>query len=76
MTYEEYLDEVATVLTENHDLTESAAIKCVVRAQDAGFFVPHDEDPTRRTLEAAQIDASTLFEQRRTAPAPGARRRR
>ncbi len=64
MTYEEYLDEVATLLTENHDLSEGAAIKCVMRAQAADFFVPHDEDPGLRTQEHAEEDADTLFELR------------
>lgn len=67
MTYEEYLDEVATLLTENHDLSEGAAIKCVVRAQAAGFFIPHDEDPALRTQARADQDAKVLFEQRRQA---------
>jgi hypothetical protein len=64
MTYEEYLDEVATLLTEIHDLSEGAAIKCVMRAQAADFFIPHDEDPALRTLERAEEDADTLFEMR------------
>ena len=67
MTYEEYLDEVATLLTENHDLTEGAAIKCVMKAQDAEFFVPHDQNPELRTEEQAEEDAATLFELRQQA---------
>lgn len=67
MTYEEYLDEVATLLTENHDLTEGAAIKCVMKAQDAEFFIPHDQDPELRTEARAEEDAATLFALRRAA---------
>jgi len=69
MTYEEYLDEVATLLTENHDLTESAAIKCVVRAQAADYFLPHDDNPELRTVANAVKDAEALFEQRVAAAA-------
>ncbi len=64
MTYEEFLDEVATLLTENYDLSDGAAIKCVVRAQAEGFFIPHDEDPARRTQVHAEQDAALLYKQR------------
>jgi hypothetical protein len=62
MTYEEYLDEVSTLLTEMYDLEDSAAIKLVVDAQDAEFFVVHDDKEDMRTLEQAKKDAATLFE--------------
>ena len=35
MTYEEYLDEVTTLITELYDLSDAAAIKHVMRAQAA-----------------------------------------
>ena len=61
MTYEEYLDEVTTLITEKYNLGEAAAIKLVVDAQDAGFFVEHDEKASMRTLDRAHRDAKTLF---------------
>ena len=64
MTYEEYLDEVTTLLTEIYELSDAAAIKYVVRAQAADFFTLHDDDPAMRTQERAVQDAKTIFEQR------------
>ncbi|MFC7299460.1 hypothetical protein [Herminiimonas aquatilis] len=64
MTYEEYLDEVTTLLTEMYDLTDAAAIKHVMRAQSADFFTLHDDDPAMRTQERAVEDAKTIFKQR------------
>jgi len=61
LTYEAYLDEVATLLTELYDLEDEAAIKLVVDAQDAEYFSPHDDHPEMRTLERAREDAATLF---------------
>jgi hypothetical protein len=62
MTYEEYLDEVTTILTELYELDDAAAIKLVVDAQDAEFFVQHDDQPEMCTPEQAKKDAVTLFE--------------
>jgi len=64
MTYEEYLDEVTTLLTEMYDLTDANAIKYVMRAQAGDFFTLHDEQPEMCTLERAQQDAKTIYEQR------------
>lgn len=64
MTYEEYLDEITTILTELYDLDDAAAIKLVVDAQDAEFFIQHDDQPVMRTLEQAKKDAVTLFERK------------
>jgi ABC-type iron transport system FetAB ATPase subunit len=61
MTYEEYLDEVTTLITEKYNLSEAAAIKLVVKAQDAEFFVAHDNDDTMRTLDRAHQDARTIY---------------
>lgn len=61
MTYEEYLDEVTTLITEKYNLSDAAAIKIVVKAQDAEFFVEHDERAALRTLDQAHKDAKTLF---------------
>lgn len=64
LSYEAYLDEVTTLLTELYDLEDSAAIKLVVDAQDAGFFIKHDEAEDLRSVEQANKDAVTLFEQK------------
>jgi hypothetical protein len=64
MTYEEYLDEVTTLMTEMYDLSDEDAIKHVMRAQAADFFTLHDDDPAMRTQERAEQDAKTVFEQR------------
>ena len=57
MTYEQHLDEVATLLFEYFDQTEDAAIKLVMAAQADDFFSPHDDDPSMCTLARAQADA-------------------
>lgn len=64
MTYEQYLDEVSTLIFERYDVTEAEAVKYVVRAQAADFFTLHDDDPAMRTPERAAADARTIFEQR------------
>ncbi len=64
MTYEEYLDEVTTLLTELFALEDSAAIKHVMRAQSEDFFTLHDDDPAMRTPERALQDAKTIFAQK------------
>ncbi|MFJ2989514.1 hypothetical protein ACIPF8_16735 [Collimonas sp. NPDC087041] len=64
MTYEEYLDEVTTLMVEIYDLSDAAAIKYVMRAQAADFFTLHDDEPALRTLENARVDAKTIYEQR------------
>lgn len=64
MTYEEYLDEVTTLLTEMFDMSDDDAIKHVMRAQAADFFTLHDDDPAMRTLERARQDAKAIFEQK------------
>lgn len=62
LTYEEFLDEVTTILTELYELDDAAAIKLVINAQDAEFFIQHDDRPEMRTVEQAKKDAITLFE--------------
>jgi hypothetical protein len=64
MTYEEYLDEVTTLITEKYDVSDAAAIKFVMRAQAADFFTLHDDKPEMRTQERAEQDAQTIYEQR------------
>jgi hypothetical protein len=64
MTYEEYLDEVTTLMTEKYNLSDEDAIKHVMRAQAADFFTLHDDDPAMRTQDRAEQDAKTIYEQR------------
>ena len=64
MTYEEYLDEVTTLIAEKYDLPDADAIKFVMRAQAVDFFTLHDDDPAMRTQERAVQDAKTIYEQR------------
>jgi hypothetical protein len=61
MTYEEYLDEVTTLIVEKYGLDDAAAIKLVVAAQAADYFVAHDDKAEMRTLERAHADARALF---------------
>ncbi|WP_029363060.1 hypothetical protein [Herbaspirillum lusitanum] len=65
MTYEEYLDEVTTLITELYDVADSDAIKLVVQAQAAEFFVAHDDNENLRTEERALQDARTIYKQSR-----------
>ena len=64
MTYEEYLDEVTTLMTERYDLSDADAIKYVMRAQAEDFFTHHDDHPEMRTQERAEHDAKIIFEQK------------
>lgn len=64
MTYEQYLDEVTTLIYEKYDVSEADAVKFVVRAQAAEFFSLHDDKPEMRTQERAELDARTIYEQR------------
>lgn len=61
MTYEAYLDEVTTLMTEKFDMSDEDAIKHVMRAQANDFFSLHDDEPAMRTLERAGQDAQTIF---------------
>lgn len=62
MTYEDFLDEVTTLLTEIYKLDDEAAIKLVVDAQDAEYFVAHDDKEELRTVAQAKLDAVALYE--------------
>lgn len=70
MTYEEYLDEIATLLTEIYTLSDEIAIGIVMRAQEDEFFSPHDDDPSICTLERAQQDVRTVFRDYKPAKFP------
>ncbi|MEW5770159.1 MAG: hypothetical protein AB1831_07300 [Pseudomonadota bacterium] len=61
MTYEQHLDEVATLLYEEYELSEEAAIQMVMRAQADDYFSGHDDDPSICTLERAHQDAKAVF---------------
>ena len=61
MTYEEYLDEVTTLITEIYTLSDAAAIQLVMRAQADGFFSEHDDDTTICTQERAAQDARSAY---------------
>ena len=67
MTYEEHLDEVATLLTEIYTLSDEAAIDIVMRAQDDEYFSGHDDDPSICTQERAELDARAIFKKYRPA---------
>ena len=60
MNYEAYLDEVTTLISERYKLADSIAIQLVMKAQDAGFFVAHDENPALRTQQQAKLDAKLV----------------
>jgi len=61
MTYEEYLDEVTTLLTEIFTLSDQTAIEIVMRAQADDYFSEHDDDPAICTQERAELDARAVF---------------
>lgn len=61
MTYEEFLDEIATLLTEMYDLSDEAAIKLVVDAQANDYFVVHDDKEELRTVAQAKLEAAALY---------------
>ncbi len=61
MTYEEFLDEVTTLITEKYDLDDEDAIEMVMRAQADDFFSGHDDDPSICTLDRAHQDAKMVF---------------
>ncbi|MEI7432219.1 MAG: hypothetical protein WCL27_17370 [Betaproteobacteria bacterium] len=61
MTYEEYLDEVTTLLTEIYTLSDETAIEIVMRAQADDYFSEHDDDPAICTQERAELDTRAVF---------------
>lgn len=61
MTYEQHLDEVATLLTEKYDLEDDVAIALVMRAQADGYFSVHDDNPRICTLDRAHEDTRFVF---------------
>lgn len=65
MTYEEFLDEVTTLITEKYNLADEDAIQMVMRAQADNFFSGHDDDPSICSIDRAHQDARTVFRQYR-----------
>jgi hypothetical protein len=61
MTYEAFLDEVTTLITEKYGIADEAAIQMVMRAQEDEFFSGHDDNPTICTLDRAHEDARAVF---------------
>ena len=61
MTYEEHLDEVTTLIPEQYDVADQAAIAMVMRAQADAFFSGHDDDESICTLDRAHLDAKAIF---------------
>jgi general stress protein 26 len=61
MTYEAFLDEVTTLITEKYAVADEAAIQMVMRAQADDFFSGHDDDPSICTLDRAHQDAKAVF---------------
>ena len=61
MSYEEYLDEVTTLLTEIYGMDDEPAIRTVMRAQADDLFSGHDDDPAICTLDRAYRDAKQVF---------------
>lgn len=61
MTYEQHLDEVATLLTEIYTLDDQLAIDIVMRAQADDYFSGHDDDPSICTQDRAELDARAVF---------------
>ena len=71
-TYEQHLDEVATLLTEIYTLSDETAIAIVMRAQADDYFSAHDDDPSLCTQERAEQDARAVFKRYKPAKAaPG-----
>jgi hypothetical protein len=70
MTYEEYLDEVTTLIAEKYDVADAEAIRLVVKAQDAEFFVQHDKVESLRNIDQAHKDAKTIYTAAKSAGKP------
>ena len=70
MTYEEHLDEIATLLTEIYTLSDETAVEIVMRAQADDYFSRHDDDESICTQERAEQDARAVFKQYKAAKQP------
>lgn len=61
MTYETFLDEVTTLITEKYDVADQIAIAMVMQAQDDEYFSGHDDNPKICTQDRAHEDARAVF---------------
>lgn len=61
MTYEAFLDEVTTLITEKYDVADKVAIAMVMHAQEDEFFSGHDDNPKICTPDRAHEDARSVF---------------
>jgi len=68
MTYEAFLDEVTTLITEKYDVADKVAIAMVMRAQEDGYFSGHDDNPQICTQGLAHEDARTVFKKYNAQP--------
>lgn len=68
LTYEAFLDEVTTLITEKYDISDKAAIAMVMQAQEDEFFSGHDDNPKICTLDRAHEDARTVFRKYKPKP--------
>jgi hypothetical protein len=68
MTYEAFLDEVTTLITEKYDVADKAAIAMVMQAQEGEYFSGHDDNPKICTLDRAHEDARAVFKKYGTKP--------
>jgi hypothetical protein len=67
MKYEDFLDEVTTLITEKYDVGDNTAIDMVMRAQADDFFSGHDDDPSICTQDRAHDDARAVFKRYKNA---------
>ncbi len=67
MKYEDFLDEVTTLITEKYDVDDNTAIDMVMRAQADEFFSGHDDDPSICTQDRAHDDARAVFKRYKNA---------
>jgi hypothetical protein len=70
MTYEAFLDEVTTPITEKYDVTDRVGIAMVMQAQEDELFSDHDDDPKIYTLDRAHEDVRTVFKKYHVKPWP------
>jgi hypothetical protein len=68
MSYEAFLDEVTTLITEKYEVSDQAAIAMVMAAQEDSFFSGHDDHPQICTLDRAHEDARTVFKKYHSKP--------
>lgn len=68
MSYEAFLDEVTTLITEKYNIADQAAIDMVMQAQADEYFSGHDDNPKICTLDRAHEDARSVFKKYNAKP--------